>query len=345
MHPVTRFLVGGFLASSLLASAWVALFQLQLGKPTQFSARLHELILFKQDVLRADRGPRVMVAGGSNITFSFSAALLSDYTPNRAFNFGTHAGLDLGYILELVEAEARPGDTLVLALEYEHFGYKGKNTAVKLDYICGCDPDYLSRLTLVQRTRILFSFNLLGLTEPNLSLIRRAMQVSKPIGPVRRGAAVPYLNQHGDAISHTRERQTFADAQAVLDDHPTNLAFDGREESWRLLSDFLGRMQSCSIRVLQTWPVTRDYDYYSSEEARKAFARIETFFTMHGVPTLGIPEDFMFPPDCFFDSVYHLIDAYKEEPTRTLGRLLMIELETLGPTQRPQAPDASIGEG
>ena len=327
MRPVLRCALGGALTFSLLAALWVGMFELQLGKPTRLGLFLHELVQFKQDALRAYHAPRVIVAGGSNVTYSLSTELLSDYTPDRAFNFGTHAGFNLDYLLDLVAHEARAGDTVVLALEYQHFGYDGKNSSVQVDYICGYNPEYLEQMTLLERAKLIFSFNFFGLTEPSLSLLQRALHLSKADQPIRRGRDVPYLNTHGDSINATLSRRTKTDMDNVLKDHPANLALDGREASWAILSGFLESMRARDVRVFHAWPVTRDFPYYTQPEAQKAFARIEGFFHDHGVPTLGRPEHFMFPPEDFYDTVYHLVRERQRVPTRILGIALKDEMK------------------
>lgn len=327
MRPIPRFLLGGFLMTAFLVALWVTLFQIQLGKPTRLGLPLHELVQFKQDALRAEPGPRVIVVGGSNVTFSISTELLSDYTPYPACNFGTHAGFNLDFLFDLVGDEVRSGDILVLALEYQYYAYDGKYSSVQSDYICGYYPEYLKRLSPLERTRLIFSFNFWGLTEPSLSLLQRSFQRSKPDREILRGAQLSYLNAHGDSIATSIANRTAADFKNVLNGGAFLLSLDGKEASWSIIEDFLQAMKARGVRVFQTWPVTRYFEEYSTPDSIRSHRQIEEFFTAHGVPTLGHPEDFMYPTEDFFDTGYHLVRERQKVPTRLLGKKLTEQLD------------------
>ena len=319
-RSLSRFFVGVFATWIVLAAVWLGLFRAQLGKPTSMGAPLHEIIRFKQDAVRADSGPRVLLAGGSNVTYSFSATELSRIVQEQAYNFGSHAGLTLGYLLDLVAAEVRAGDVVILVLEYQLYGDDGRPTATQVDYVCGYDPSYLGRLSILEQAQFVFSMKFFGFTEPSLSLLQRSLHVSRPTRPMRLGRS---FSGSGDAHTTTIRDRTDAQFRTVLASRPADLDLDGSEASWAMLAAFVTAMKDRDVEVYATWPATRDFEYYRGTEASLAFRRIEDFFAGRDVPVLGKPSDFFFPAEDFFDTPYHLILEKQPVPTQRLGQLFV----------------------
>jgi hypothetical protein len=325
MRFLRRFLLGFILMLLLLGGLWTVLFRVQLGKPTELGRLLHEIVRYRQDSAAAAPGPCLILAGGSNVSYSYRALVVSDQLGLPVVNFGLHAGLTLDYSLHLIAESARPGDTVVLLLEYQHYGYDGRTRAVLADYVCGYDPAYFESLPLPEQARFIYAFNFWGLTEPSLSLVQRALHRSRPVREVRRGADIPYFDRHGDVLHTERANRREGDFRNVLADRPAPLEFDGREASWAILDRFLARMEERGVRVLHGWPVTRSFDFYATDVARDGFSHIESYFAARGVPTLGRPEDFLFPAEDFFDTAYHLVAERRQTPSLRLAEALARE--------------------
>jgi hypothetical protein len=61
--------------------------------------------------------PRFLLAGGSSALFGVDGERLGTRDGIRLVNFGLHAGLDAPFLLAIAAREARPGDTLIVAME------------------------------------------------------------------------------------------------------------------------------------------------------------------------------------------------------------------------------------
>jgi hypothetical protein len=76
----------------------------------------------KHALLAVPSPPRVLLAGGSNLSFGMDSARLSAALGRPVVNLAVHGGLGLSFILAEAKAAVRPGDVVVLSLECEHFG-------------------------------------------------------------------------------------------------------------------------------------------------------------------------------------------------------------------------------
>ena len=108
MRPsLTAFVLGLVLA----ALAWTAVFAIDEGRPTWQSQWTYDLYQEKTRALAAIPGPRLVAIGGSSVTFGVRADVLSRELGLAAYNFGSHAGLDLAYVLHRAQGVLRSGDT------------------------------------------------------------------------------------------------------------------------------------------------------------------------------------------------------------------------------------------
>jgi hypothetical protein len=67
----------------------------------------------------ASNAPRYLLAGGSSAAFAVDGERLRTRDGIRLVNFGLHAGMEAPFLLAIAAREARPGDTLIVAMEPE----------------------------------------------------------------------------------------------------------------------------------------------------------------------------------------------------------------------------------
>ncbi len=72
---------------------------------------------------RADEPGRVILVGGSNTAWGLNAVDLGHALGRPVVNTGLHAALGLDVMLDFPAAYLRPGDIVILSLEYEHYQY------------------------------------------------------------------------------------------------------------------------------------------------------------------------------------------------------------------------------
>ena len=80
----------------------------------------------KHRLLAETPSPRLLLVGGSNVPFSINCDSLAARLEQHPVDMGLHAGLGAGFVLGEVRGELRPGDVVVLSIEYEQFGIIGQ---------------------------------------------------------------------------------------------------------------------------------------------------------------------------------------------------------------------------
>lgn len=75
----------------------------------------------KHNLLRNQPSPRLILIGGSNLALGIDSSMLAEQLPYHPVNMGIFAGFHADFLLREVEDQLRPGDVVVVMLEYEHF--------------------------------------------------------------------------------------------------------------------------------------------------------------------------------------------------------------------------------
>lgn len=139
MKASWRFIAGLGLGLLLMIGLTLTAFYLNLGVPTGTSSWASELNKKKRLIAEATTSPKLILVGGSGTLFGVSAREIQQQTGWRTVNLGTHAALGTTLILDLAQAVAKPGDTVLLALEYELYNHGTVNQTwanrVLVDYL------------------------------------------------------------------------------------------------------------------------------------------------------------------------------------------------------------------
>ncbi len=321
MSASGKFFGGLALGLGLMFALAVSAFLLNLGAPTDASGWACE-ILRKKEAAAAEAGsPKLLIAGGSASLFGISARELERQCGIRAVNLGSHAALGTDYLLHVARQCARPGDTVLLVLEYELY-YHGRVEArwadkLFLDYLVARAPDYFWSLTPREQWNV---FMLM----PGDRLIRGLKQrFRRPRAPAYGGVYNPaFINRWGDQTNHPdhdkpANRSGITNVVSVLSgrlrEPPAGLPVIARFCQWA---------REHGVRVLATYPNLADRPEYESDSARRFIASLEDFYRAQDVPVIGRYTDFIYPADDFFDTMYHLTEEAAVARTRRLASLL-----------------------
>ncbi|MGI6495202.1 MAG: hypothetical protein ACOX5G_03790 [Kiritimatiellia bacterium] len=89
------------------------------------SQRVRESMLgmvpVKDTMLRTAGSPKIVLVGGSNLSYGLDSHLLHVEFGLPVANMGLHAGLGLRYMLQEVQPHIMPGDLIVVVPEYQQF--------------------------------------------------------------------------------------------------------------------------------------------------------------------------------------------------------------------------------
>src|SRR5689334_19595590 len=120
-----------------------ALVYWQLGVPTRSTVWAYEINQKKLARAASIQKPKLLLVGGSATLFGVQAELIEKTLHYPTVNLGTHASLGLPYMCHLTKQAAKPGDTVVLAFEYNTYNFGlVRRDAVFVDYLLARDPAY-----------------------------------------------------------------------------------------------------------------------------------------------------------------------------------------------------------
>jgi hypothetical protein len=302
----------------LCVAFFVILLNHELGVPTYTSAWAKYLYDRKEALAAHIHQPKLLLVGGSATLFGLNAGTIQAETGVPTVNFGTHAGLQAIYILHRVELTARPGDTVLLVLEYGI--YSLASHVVGDDYILARDPSYFRQLSWLEKLEMAERVPWKRLREKPMAPL--VPIVPKDVTPFSVGPET--IDDHGDEMYNVKVQDPAAKAKNIRDGTITPLPnggfFSGEPPG---LVEFLRWARNHQVRVLATFPQSVYKPQYDGPEFRLACQQVENFYAGHGVPVLGTPQEALLPEVEFYNDIYHLLHGPAIERTKRLVPYLM----------------------
>lgn len=328
-----RFFTG--LASGL-AFAFVIYFGLvewQLGAPTTSSYWSFDLNTRKYARAASIPGPKLLIIGGSGALFGINARSLESELEVPTVNLSTHAALQIAYILSLARTAAHPGDTVLLALEYEL--YDGGNATMSrwadplfIDFLMARDPAYFRSLPVGDQ------FNLtMRLSRDRLE--RGLKNKLRPPPPPMFENYTVYdsknVDEYGDMTGHARASIPSGipaefEIRAALANGLSNTQ-SGMTE----VREFIDWTNAHGVRVLATFPNLCASPVYFTLQAQGTAKKITDFYQSNETLVVGDYRDVLLPRSDFYDTSYHLTEEASAERTKRLAS----QLKSYFPTPKP----------
>ncbi|WP_421658242.1 hypothetical protein [Leptothermofonsia sp. ETS-13] len=326
-------LVGGFLTSCLaflLLTAW------QTGAPTRQSRWIYESYQFKSNLVNSVKSPKLLVISGSNSLLGISCEMIQEKTKLSCVNAAINAGLGVNYILHYARSFARPGDIILLPLEYEFYQSDGALDSVLIDYVFARDPQYLQSIDFQTQLRFIegLSFKRLMTGISSRLASSKALASSNPPGIQPDNARSSVMNSYGDRIDNLEARITpelrrkidATQPMKVNSDMSTNMS------GFQAIAKFADWCKKNNVRLLATWPNTIWFKDYEGAIYQVFFQKIENFYRSINVPVIGKYRDSMYEKSLFYDTNYHLNDRGVRHRTQQLIEVLQPYLAN--PSQR-----------
>ena len=273
----------------------------------------------KHKLLKQQPSPRLIFVGGSAFAFgnnsgSIAQQLGGQYHP---INMGLHAGLGLQYMLNEVKDDLKPGDVVVVSMEYENFidfppGPKDVADVLEprwqnMQYL---PPNYVPALL---DKGLIFGGGIL----------RRSLQTLT--GNMDRE---PYyqrssFNEFGDAVAH----YSFPNlANKVAEDGKTfEFQPQAIQQAVQSMNDFNAIAKAKGARVFFAYPPLVDRLLAKS---RPEIQKVETALTSSlAFPIIDRPEDVAYPDSYYFDTRYHLNKTGTDARSQHLAERLAQKLK------------------
>ncbi|MGD1846766.1 MAG: hypothetical protein ACFB10_15360 [Salibacteraceae bacterium] len=251
-------------------------------------------------------GPRLLLAAGSNMAFGVNSPRLEKELDLPVVNLALHAGLGYQFIINELEQSMDSGDIALLSLEY---------------FLNDGDP------RLRQRTEehfppaanyhelSLFQAGRLRLENTRTQLrqwLQGAVKKSRPPrqNPIYHQSA---FNAQGDIVSFLgKENPTLLKGRETV--------FFRNWEAIEAMNRLAATAQKKQVKVFFLYPAFAESEYAKN---KKVIAQLDGVLkTDLQLEIINRPEDFVYPDQLFFDTVYHLNEQGRERRTSDLLRIL-----------------------
>jgi hypothetical protein len=319
MHMQRSFFAGLLAGFLFVAGMYFGLLYWQSGTPTDDSHWCYEINRTKQWIAEQCEQPKILLVGGSSTLFGINARQIERALRVPTVNLGTHAALGLPYILALAQKAARPGDTILLALEYDLYE-RGNNVSQWagedfISFMLARDTAYFRQLTLCDQLRLG-----MGVSFPRLrkGILHRLAPQPPPSYKEFYAYDPSVLDDRGDITGHTEARRTPEDATKFSAADALARGLPNRPGGFPVIARFNEWARSRGIRVIATFPSTCRRPEYDRACARQAVHSITELFCRIGVPIAGSAEAEFLPASEFFDTGYHLTQEASQRHTQRL---------------------------
>lgn len=267
--------------------------------------------LLHSRLLKNTPSPRMILVGGSNVSFGIDAELMQRTLGIPVINDGLHAGLGLAPLREL-EDYIREGDVIIISLEYNLF--------VNQEVMNG-DPVFLSDWIEYSPRRIKY------LSHPwkdalRIYAIMLQRKVNRKVNTYLFGGSLNAVRDvfvgtkydlNGDFIGHLQESSP--NRQKIpAKPYPVS----GVQESIIVfLEDFNRMARERGARVYFEAPASRQSNCKATGQAQLADF-FKTLGERSSIPILTPLDEVCLPNKYFFDSEYHLNAQGRELRTKRL---------------------------
>lgn len=320
MPKLSSYWLGVAIAIAALSALWLILFAAQLGQPMPETRWMAEAYAIKWARAQSVPSPKVVVLAGSSALFSIDSGLLETAWGRPVVNLGVNAALGLEYLLRTAEPYLKCGDLVLMPLEYPLYQGERRLNAQLIDHVIGQDLAYWRALTWGERLRFI----------AQLSPARLVAGLRRPMDPRPVGAGLyggNALDERGDhrrndwAVLDPAERAAVAAAHAEARSKRHTYGHQDRPDApgWRRLQHFHQRLRAQHITLWMVPPALMDQpSYHQDPIERHYYQTLPQRVRALGIPFFGAPESFMYPPEDFFDTPYHLTAKARTRHTQAL---------------------------
>ncbi len=311
----------GFMIASIIFV--LAVFS-QIGAPIESSRWLYEIYTIKNRIAQSIKTPKLAIISGSNAIFGISCKTIQQQNKVSCLNGGTNGDLGTDYLFKRARPWLKPGDIVLLPLEYEFYTYQKIPNDAYISYILARDPQYLHSVDFLTQFRFI----------TGVSFQRLRLGILAKLKTPERGNAnyqSQNLNEYGDETSNLKETTNKEQSIRVSKEQPMAIINGAIKSTYgmKIIREFTLWCQQNNITILATWPNTIRFNAYSGQSQQLFFQSIEQFYNRLGVPLLGKPQDFMYEKSMIYDTSYHLNNIGVSQRTQQIIELLKPYLKNL----------------
>lgn len=326
----SRSFITAFFATCLIFSGLYAIaFSYQFGAPIPAEYEVYKWRLLKTHLAEKTKGKRIFLVGDSSVLFGMNSKYIEQELGRPVINLALHGGAPLDFNVSMALESARSGDVVIMPLIWivYYLDYRIPNNWFidqivawgrgyfnnldplgKLRYVSAVTPATLYRNITVQENREnVIKANPLRQLKPDHEIITDYFNLHSSQSQF----SYSYLNidLHGDIQRNCGVRIT-ANAPVV----PNSL----NKETLSYLVDSIKELTARGVKVFVIAQPSVDNATTRSPSYLLALNRIWDTLRERGVPLLGGPTDYYFPPQAFYDTDYHLNCEYSTERSKII---------------------------
>lgn len=298
----------------MMSLGWISALILQSGRPTASSQWIADVYAMKTAAAKKIDRPKIVIVAGSNALFGIDSKMLERAFNRPVVNHGVNAGLLLPYVLLKSREALRPGDIVIMPLEYHFYTYDGVPNVQMIDQIFSRDPAFFWELDWDEQLRMVWMMSLERMAE----------------GYLARGGERAMCGPYGWQNIDSRGDQTHNSAAEAIPwgydwenlarELPRRYGADAdNTRGWRWLERYVAWAKARGVRLILTPPtMMADPSYRSDPSERRFYEGLPRRVEALGVPFVGNPYDFMYPREYYFNTDYHLTDTGRARHTQKL---------------------------
>ncbi len=288
----------------ILCLTYVGVVYAQVGAPTKSSEIRHKTLLVKHELYQKmpkDQNKLVFISG-SNSLQGLSCQQIEEEIEINCFNGGIAFALGIDYIFYNAKKWVKPGDVVLLPLEYESYLYNGEPNNTAIDYIFARDYPYFKQSGWDTQMKFMGGVSFLRLVE--------GIESRDKNEDIDLEEQFSRMNEYGDATIMFEETMTAEQIekrdklppwQSLIKSH-----YVSESKGLSSIEKFIKYCRDNDIEVLATWPNTIRFEIYQQPNTQSLFKSIADFYAHLEVPIIGTPEQAMYDISLFYDSQYHL---------------------------------------
>ena len=253
----------------------------------------------KDSLLASTKSPRLVLLGGSNVSFGFNSQLLKDSLHVNPINMGIHASIGLEYMMKSALTNIKKGDTVVLIPEYEHF-YRDYDYAsdALLRVVFDVNPSRVKYLSLKQMFDLIPYIPSYTLNKFNPKEYYNITEDTF--------YGVNSFNKYGDAYKHwTADKKSFFPDGKITDLYNPVII--------KKIKEFEEKISQKQAVLFVSYP---SYQYSSYKNRLGQIQKIEEAYYNNHLKILGSSTRYVLPDSLFFNTAYHLTKSGSEVRTK-----------------------------
>jgi len=262
-------------------------------------------LIKKNEFVQNINSNKLIFTGGSATLFGVRTKDIQNSLGIPTVNMAIHAGLRLDYIIFQAKKVLKPGDSVIIPLEYQLLLYDGESehNLTRSAYMFTHDHRFFNSLNGVQQLKE--GLSVLPKDIYDAYILNRNFD-NKEV-KIGMGYNSSTINKNGDESYHPNSdliREKIG--KGII--KPFKVPGYGFRET-RSLKEIRKFNRWCKlnkINFFMTYPNVLAFDVFKAPQYKRYFRDLENYYHEYGIQTIGKPLDYFYSVDYFYDTPYHL---------------------------------------